>query len=286
MQTKQEPTSFDSSTIAGYRQAVERVILAMRKRLDEPLSLHEMAEIACLSPFHFDRVFHQTTGIPAVQFLYAVRIEAAKRLLLTTTFSVTKVCYEVGYNSIGTFSRRFTQLVGLSPRDFRGLATTLSNSILEAWFDRDEDLFSPKTCITGRLDAPSDFAGITFLGLFPTSIPQSHPVGGTLLTSTGAYHIGPVPDGEFYLFAAGFPRAREPLHYLLPDSSSLLVGGGERSLTVRGGKSAESVEIQLRKTRITDPPILISLPLLLANRARSVQQYQRTSKFTAVAIEV
>ena len=265
MQAAYELSSSESNTLAARRQAVERVILAMREHLDEPLSLHEMAKIACLSPFHFNRVFHQTTGIPPVQFLYALRLEAAKRLLLMTSLSVSGVCYEVGYNSIGTFTNRFTQLVGLSPREFRSLAEKISPSLLESWCDRDEDFFSPGKCVTGQLVTPQSFDGITFLGLFSTPIPQSHPIGATLLTSSGSYHIGPVPDGKYHLFAAAFPRAPDPLAYLLPDSSALLVGAGEQSVIVRDGRAADSVEMKLRPMRITDPPILISLPFLLAS---------------------
>src|ERR1044072_6247332 len=102
-------------TIASHYRAVERVILAMRERLDEALTLEDLAEVAIISPFYFDRIFRQITGIPPCQFLSALRMEAAKRLLLTSSLSVTDVCFEVGYNSLGTFTTRFTQLVGLPP---------------------------------------------------------------------------------------------------------------------------------------------------------------------------
>src|ERR1700760_4201675 len=100
-------------TIASRGRPAERVILSMRECLDEPISLSDMADIACLSPYHFNRVFHQVTGLPPTKFLYALRLSTAKRLLLTTSLSVTDVCFEVGYNSLGTFTTRFTQLVGL-----------------------------------------------------------------------------------------------------------------------------------------------------------------------------
>ena len=66
-------------TIEARHRVVERVILKMREQLDEPFSLQEMAKIAYLSPFHFNRVFRQITGIPPTQFLYALRLEAAKQ---------------------------------------------------------------------------------------------------------------------------------------------------------------------------------------------------------------
>lgn len=87
----------------------------MRERVDDTLPLHAMAEIAHLSPYLFTRAFRQFTGIPPGEFLATLRLERAKQLLLTTDLSVAEICFEVGYNSLGTFTTRFTRLVGLSP---------------------------------------------------------------------------------------------------------------------------------------------------------------------------
>jgi AraC family transcriptional regulator len=266
MQAKTVLSNSRDDTIAAHRQAVERVILSMRERLDEPLSLQDMAEIAFLSPFHFNRVFHQTTGLPPAQFLYALRLEAAKRLLLTTSLSVTDICYEVGYNSIGTFTYRFTQLVGLSPRHFRALAQKIDDSFLESLFSEGAAMStnaSRSPSVAGRIIMPEPVEGLTFIGLFPTFIPQSRPVGGTLLTSPCSYTIGPVIDGQYYVFAAAFPPVKNLLAYLLPDAASLLVGVGRRPAIVRKKQAVESVDVALRPVEITDPPILIALPLLL-----------------------
>src|SRR4051812_20397614 len=81
--------------------AVEKVIAAMHERIDRPFALDEMAEIAFLSRFYFNRVFREITGLPPVRFHTALRIAAAKRLLTTTDLSVTEVCFELGYQSLG-----------------------------------------------------------------------------------------------------------------------------------------------------------------------------------------
>ncbi len=99
------------TTAAVQRQAVERSILRMRDQLDVPLTLDEMAEIAHLSRFHFNRVFAAITGISPRKFLATLRLEYAKRLLLTSEMSITEVCFETGYSSLGTFvtiSRRWS----------------------------------------------------------------------------------------------------------------------------------------------------------------------------------
>jgi AraC-like DNA-binding protein len=249
-------------------RAVERVIAAMRERLDEPLTLKAMAKIAFISPFHFNRVFHQITGIPPAQFLYALRLDTAKKLLLTTDRSVTEVCYDVGYNSLGTFTTRFTQLVGLSPGRLRRLAERWAPLRLDAGPDgraQAQLMAAPPHFVSGRIRAPDNFAGTIFAGLFQTHIPQGRPVGGALLNTPGPFRIGPVPDGRYYAFAAAFPKSGEPLSFLLLDAQTLLVGAGRGPVVVRNGQARGFVDVPLRPVQLTDPPILIALPSLLAD---------------------
>src|SRR3712207_4455725 len=122
----QQAEAIREDTIASHRRAVERVITSARERLCEPISLRDMSRVAYLSPFHFNRVFHEVTGLPPAKFISAMRLDEAKRLLLNTPLSITDICYEVGYNSLGTFTRRFTQRVGLGPREFRYLAERIT----------------------------------------------------------------------------------------------------------------------------------------------------------------
>src|SRR2546428_9477860 len=106
-------------TLATQTQAVECAIQAMHTHLHELLTLEDLASVAYLSPSHFHRVFRRLIGIAPGAFLSALRFQAARRLLLTTPLSVTDICFEVGYSSIGSFTSRFTQRVGLSPRLLR-----------------------------------------------------------------------------------------------------------------------------------------------------------------------
>src|SRR4051812_28754369 len=99
--------------------AVDKVIVAMHERINCSFALEEMAQIAFLSRFYFNRVFRELTGLPPVRFHMALRIAAAKRLLLTTDMTVTDVCLELGYQSLGTFTTQFHELVGVSPGELR-----------------------------------------------------------------------------------------------------------------------------------------------------------------------
>src|SRR5688572_21023878 len=119
-------------TLASHRRAVERVITDARARLCEPISLRDMSRVAYLSEFHFNRVFHQITGLPPAKFISAMRLNEAKRLLLNTNLSITDISFEVGYTSLSTFTRRFNQRVGLGPREFRYLAERITPASVES----------------------------------------------------------------------------------------------------------------------------------------------------------
>jgi AraC family transcriptional regulator len=254
------------------RRAVERVIAAMRERLEEPMSLRDMAKIAYISPFHLNRVFHQVTGIPPAQYLYALRLEAAKRLLLTTARSVTDVCFEVGYNSLGTFTTRFTQLVGLSPCSLRRFAERWLASPFEPPPDNPVTpapaRFSGQL-ITGRVSSPVSFEGVIFVGLFKRQIPEGLPVSGTVLTGPGPFRIGPVPEDRYYAFAAAFADPQDPMDFLLPGGQSMYVGVCRPETLERRGGTRSYADIRLRPVQTTDPPILVALPYLLEKQQQA-----------------
>jgi len=165
-------------------RAVERVILDMRSCLEKPLSLDEMSEIAHLSRYHFNRVFRRVTGISPRKFLATLRLEHAERLLLTTTLTITEVCFETGYSSLGTFTSHFTTLVGVTPSQWRRLPAAMERSsealtsLIGAMQMRANH---PSPVLSGRVEAPAEFRGLIFAGVFDTNIPESRPCTGDLL---------------------------------------------------------------------------------------------------------
>jgi AraC-like DNA-binding protein len=78
-------------------------------------TLVELARTSGLSRAHFARQFAGTFGVAPHQYLVQLRIDRAKRALAAGT-SVTEVCYELGFESLGTFSSSFTRRTGMSPR--------------------------------------------------------------------------------------------------------------------------------------------------------------------------
>jgi AraC-like DNA-binding protein len=86
---------------------------------DRPLTVAAAAQVATLSPFHFQRMFKQAFGRTPMQFLQATRLEAAHRLLAHADDDITTICFAVGFESLGSFSWLFRKRFGASPREFR-----------------------------------------------------------------------------------------------------------------------------------------------------------------------
>ncbi|MGO9082200.1 MAG: helix-turn-helix transcriptional regulator [Streptosporangiaceae bacterium] len=95
----------------------------VRDRIDrdyaQPLDVEALARGAHMSAGHLSREFRLAYGEPAYSYLMTRRIERAMALLHRGDLSVTEVCFAVGCSSLGTFSTRFTDLVGMSPSSYR-----------------------------------------------------------------------------------------------------------------------------------------------------------------------
>lgn len=256
---------------ARHRPAIERVIIEMRGRADAPLSLEAMAEIACMSPFHFSRVFRLVAGVPPGEFMRALRMEHAKRLLLTTDLSVTELCYEAGFESLGTFTTRFTQLVGVPPGGLRRVLEQRGAGVLPPpGYETTLPAIAPGAgsgaVIAGTVRVPEYAGGPIYVGVFPSGIAQRRPVAGALLAAPGRYALPPVPAGTYYLLAANLPPTRDLLESLLP-AGGIRVAAGPGALEVRDGRVLGCTGLAFRAPLPTDPPILVALPALLLERA-------------------
>jgi AraC-like DNA-binding protein len=243
--------------------AIERVITTLRQPTDRALRLSEMADLAGLSPFHFSRIFRGTIGIPPGEFSAALRLDQAKRLLLDTDLSVTDICFEVGYESLGAFTTRFTRLVGLSPSQFRHLPEQAAPA-----FDRiNRDgvacgaVLSGPPAVAGRLVAGAAPISLAFIGLFPHGIASGRPVAGTIVTEPGPFRIGSAPDGTYQLLTAALLDTDPLVACQLPVDGFLVAVAGP--VVIRQGRCAGPVDLRLRPLSPLDPPIIIALPVLL-----------------------
>jgi AraC-like DNA-binding protein len=100
-----------------------RRLLRARDTMDRafarPLDIPAIARVAHVSPAHFSRQFRATFGETPHRYLQRRRVERAMELLRETDRPVTEICFDVGFNSLGTFSRTFREVVGEPPSSYR-----------------------------------------------------------------------------------------------------------------------------------------------------------------------
>lgn len=108
-------TSEELANLAHLRRARD----LMDREYSRPLDVDVLARAALMSTGHFSRQFRATYGETPYSYLMTRRIERAKALLRLGELSVTEVCLEVGCSSLGSFSARFTELVGQTPTAYR-----------------------------------------------------------------------------------------------------------------------------------------------------------------------
>jgi AraC-like DNA-binding protein len=98
---------------------------AMDRDYAQPLDITTLAKVAHVSEAHFIRVFRDTFGETPHRYLQRRRIERAMFLLRESDRSVTEICFDVGFTSLGTFGRTFAEIVGEPPTTYRWRATDL-----------------------------------------------------------------------------------------------------------------------------------------------------------------
>lgn len=251
----------------GIEKTVVRVIEAMQNNLSEPITIDDLARAAMFSKFHFTRVFQRVTGVSPGRFLSALRLQEAKRLLLSTSLSVTEITYQVGYSSVGTFSTRFKESVGLAPTEYRRLGGYAS-AITTDDRRRVPDTGTSTTLLGAvRPPVPPMPVGLVFVGLFPDWIPQGSPVKCTVLRQPGPYTLENIPPGTWHLLAHAVPPGQERVGGT--DAQDLVVGS-YGPIPVRSGTGLTRADLQLRPMRIIDPPVLLAL-LDIRNQALGVR---------------
>lgn len=102
---------------------LRRVRDRMDREYAQPLDVEALARGVNMSAGHLSREFRRAYGEPPYAYLMTRRIERAMALLQRGDLSVTDVCFAVGCSSLGTFSTRFTELVGVSPSTYRASAS-------------------------------------------------------------------------------------------------------------------------------------------------------------------
>ncbi|MEV4898382.1 helix-turn-helix transcriptional regulator [Nonomuraea sp. NPDC055795] len=130
----------------------------VRDRIDrdyaQPLDVEALARGAHISAGHLSREFRAVYGESPYSYLMTRRIERAMTLLRRGDLSVTEVCFAVGCSSLGTFSTRFSELVGMSPSTYRRLAAKDADGIPACVAKRIMRPIRNREAVTARADLP------------------------------------------------------------------------------------------------------------------------------------
>ena len=259
----------DETTAAEQSRRVGAAITTMRSETERPLSLDELAEVAHYSRFHFVRTFRELTGTTPGAFQTALRFARASELLLTSDASVTEICGEVGYSSLGTFSDRFRGLVGISPSGLRELPhriAGLPSSGLEV-----PPMPPTDAGQTVRVLIPETGPGAhsIYVGLFADAVASGIPIAGAMTQRPGIMALTGVPTGRYHLLAAAFPAPIDGLGHLLPGNGVRVSSSGRPLRVVADlppGHFPPLHRLALRPIVPTDAPILTALPALVLAR--------------------
>jgi AraC family transcriptional regulator len=246
---------------------IDEVIAYIHQHIDEPLSLSQLASHLAYSPYHFTRIFKERIGLSPLYYVSSLRLQKAKDLLLRTNLSVRDIGLEIGQQSLGTFTTRFTERVGMTPTDFRNSTLEAGNQFRSLHHLKDlrtvHSTINPYGTIKGTVQSTMPFEGVILIGLFAKPIPEGLPIHGTLLFSVGDFCFTGVQPGTYYLMATSISWGMKATEILLPQTT--LRTRSREPFVVQPYAAVPYQEVTLHVPRLDDPPILISLPLLMNN---------------------
>src|SRR6202021_107095 len=130
--------SAKSHANSEYSHRINRVIDYLRGNLDRQVKLKELARVACLSEFHFHRIFRAVSGETLNSFTNRLRLEKAARLLRYSEQSLTDIALDCGFSSSATFSRAFRAGYDTSPSQFRKSGEIIKSKICKELFPKEE----------------------------------------------------------------------------------------------------------------------------------------------------
>lgn len=107
-----------------YQKRLARVIAYIAQHLDDEMTLEELSQIACFSPYHFHRLFKAYTGMPLHQYVLWLRLKrAAHQLIVEKKRPVLHIALDAGFESAQAFARAFKKSCAYTPQTFRRLGS-------------------------------------------------------------------------------------------------------------------------------------------------------------------
>lgn len=112
-------TPINNKKYQEHRDEIEKVISYIHSNYSEKITLDDLTKIAYMSKYYFLRIFKRQTGVSPYEYLLNYRISKAKELLKNTKFSISEICFAVGFQDYNNFIREFKGNVGSTPLNYK-----------------------------------------------------------------------------------------------------------------------------------------------------------------------
>ena len=235
-----------------------RATRCLRNHFRDRVTIRDLSVHLAYSPSHLTRVFTAAVGTSPMDYLAAWRLHEAKHLLVAHRMGVAETCHEVGYTSVGTFSRRFLRDVGIPPGALRRIADRIAERTLPA-----VSLLVPAAGrIRVRPEVPEEMrralgpAPYQWVGTFPRPVPSGLPAAGTLRRGIDEVEL-PVVPGAPWILATILPDGASVREHLAPTSPLVA------RLRVPSAPVSGAVTLPVRAALPWDPAVLVALAAMV-----------------------
>ena len=230
----------------------------LRNHFRDRVTIGDLSAHLAYSPSHLTRVFTAAVGTSPMDYLSAWRLHEAKHLLVAHRMGVAETCHEVGYTSVGTFSRRFLRDVGIPPGALRRIADRIAERTLPA-----VSLLVPAAGrIRVRPEVPEEMrralgpAPYQWVGTFHRPGPGGLPATGTLRRGIDEVEL-PVVPGTPWILATILPDGASVHEHLAPTSPLVA------RLRVPSAPVIGAVTLPVRAALPWDPAVLVALAAMV-----------------------
>ncbi len=253
------------------KEQFEKIIYYMNDNLEKEFKIEEISREFGYSKFHFSREFKKISGVSPSEYIRGLRIIKGIDSLVNGK-SVINSQLEAGYSSSGTFSTTFAENTGLSPKEYTKKINELYDVIKDhEEIEEDNDslfyrnplypvVISPYK-LTVYIEVPNNFQGIVFGGLFFKPNPNHQPAMGRCRVKNFKYVFYHLPKGIYYPMACGIRKSLNPFNYFQLKKALRACDGQSIEFPLT---KDEEMTIKLRDKTISDPPLVINLPNILA----------------------
>lgn len=252
------------------RRKLSEILKDMRSDPGACFSTAGIAREIGMSAATLNRRLHDRTGLPLSRYRAYLRMDEVQHRLVHTNDPITTIAFDVGYTSLGTFTRRFRKLVGISPGEFRRYSRQFESDDLISRFAASG---APEEAVVGTGDTliygcltpeqvePGSFMAI---GLFSGAAPVGKPESGCGHYGFGRFSFRwPAGIDTLYCFGVMIPPLANSLSLWRPASSRVRVFSLPLARRADERFATVCITPEFRPIRDGDPPILSALPVIL-----------------------